>query len=116
MRSSGPERVRVRVRLGSDGALAGAEASGHAGARPAGSNVACAAVTVLLRTAYETAAAYDGVKASGRAPEPGSLSFEISRYPAQAAERLRGVADFLCTGLSAVQREYPGSVELIIDR
>jgi hypothetical protein len=108
----GPERVRVRLAFGPDGVLESARAEGHAGATMAGYNVACAAVTVLLRTAYETAAGYDGVVVSGQAPSPGSLSFEIGRYPQAAVERLKGVGDFLSIGLSGVEREYPGLVEL----
>ena len=107
-----PERVRVLLAFGPEGVLASAKAEGHAGKTLPGYNVACAAVTVLLRTAYETAASYDGVVVSGQAPSPGSLSFEIGRYPPAAAERLKGVGDFLSIGLSGVEREYPGLVEL----
>jgi hypothetical protein len=73
-------------------------------------------VTVLLRTAYETASGYEGVVATGRAPDPGDLSFEIARSPEGLAERLRGVGDFLSTGISAVEREYPGLVDLVVER
>ncbi len=92
-----------------------AVAEGHAGNAPGGSNLACAAVTVLLRTAYETVAGYDGVTVSGRAPAPGSLSFEVGRYPPGAVDRLKGVGDFLVAGLSGIQRDYPGLIELNIE-
>lgn len=101
--------------FGPDGVLRHARAEGHAGNAKAGNNPACAAVTVLLRTAYEAAASYAGVSASGRAPAPGALSFEISGYSPETVERLRGVGDFLSIGLSGVEREYPGIVELTIE-
>jgi hypothetical protein len=69
-----------------------------------------------MRTAYETASGYEGVVATGRAPSPGSLSFEIARAPESLAERLKGIGDFLATGISAVEREYPGLVELTVER
>ena len=116
MRSSGPDRLTVRLSFWPDGALKGAGAEGHAGDRRAGANLACAAVTVLLRTAYETAAGYEGVMVRGSAPAPGSLSFEIGRYPPAMADRLRGVGDFLTVGLSSVDREYPGLIDVLVER
>jgi len=95
--------------------LGTAVAEGHAGSVPRGANAACAAVTVLLRTAYETVASYDGVTVSGRAPAPGFLSFEVGRYPPGAVDRLKGVGDFLVVGLSGVEREYPGLIDLNIE-
>ncbi len=109
----GSDRVRIRLGYWPDGVIRFAEAEGHAGSSPAGDNPACAAVTVLLRTAYETAVSFAGVVAHGRAPAPGSMSFEIGRYPPDAAQRLRGVSDFLSIGLSGIEREYPGLVEVV---
>lgn len=112
----GPDRLTVRLSFWPDGALKSAKADGHAGDRRAGANLACAAATVLLRTAYETAAGYEGVTVKGGAPTPGSLSFEIGRYPSAMAERLRGVGDFLTVGLSSVDREYPGLIDVLVER
>lgn len=104
--------VRVRIRLGPDGSIRRVDAEGHAGTEAAGSNPACAAVTVLLRTAYETLAGYPGVDVTGEAPAPGSLSFNVKKVDAAVAEKARGVGDFLLTGLSSVEREYPGRVHV----
>ena len=111
----GPERVLIRLSFRPDGVLSSAMAEGHAGSVPSGYNAACAAVTVLLRTAYETVSGYEGVAASGRAPAPGYLSFEVGRYPPDAVDRLKGIGDFLTVGLSSVEREYPGLIELHIE-
>jgi len=109
----GSDRVRVRLGYWPDGVIKYAEAEGHAGTARAGENPACAAVTVLLRTAYETSVSFSGVVAHGQAAAPGSISFEIGHYPPDAAQRLRGVSDFLSIGLSGVEREYPGMVEVV---
>lgn len=112
---SEPPRLSVRLVLDSAGVLSLAEASGHAGAEKPGSNPACAAVTALLRSAWETMALYEGVEPQGSAPAPGAMRFSLGTYPDGAAERLRGVADFLLTGISGVEREYPGKVHLVIE-
>lgn len=107
--------MEVKVSFGPDGVLSRVDARGHAGLEPAGCNPACAAATVLLRTAYETLSTTPGVEASGEAPSPGTLHFTVVRYPAVSVQRLRGIGDFLLVGLSSVEREYPGKVHVIID-
>lgn len=107
--------MEVKVSFDPDGILCRVEARGHAGPEPAGSNPACAAATVLLRTAYETFSSTPGVQAVGEAPSPGMLHFEVKHYPAGAVQRLRGIGDFLLVGLSSVEREYPGKINVIID-
>lgn len=108
----GSDGVRVGLVFDPDGILKEAGAEGHAGTAARGSNPACAAVTVLLRTAYEAMAAVPGVTVRGEAPTPGSLSFRLLHCPADAVARLRGMSDFLAVGLSGVEREYPGLIEL----
>lgn len=110
-----PDVVRVRVVLAPGGWLEEVSASGHAGDQPAGSNLACAAVTVLVRTAYETLAQYDGVDIAGEAPEPGQLAFRLRRYSGADAGRLLGVRDFLLAGLSGIEREFPGAVDVSVE-
>ena len=107
--------MEVKVSFGSNGILSRVEARGHAGSEPSGSNPACAAATILLRTAYETLSSIAGVEASGEAPSPGILHFVVKHYPAESVQRLRGIGDFLLVGLSGVEREYPGKVHVIID-
>lgn len=107
--------MEVRVSFGSDGVVSRVEARGHAGSEPSGSNPACAAATVLLRTAYETLAATPGVQVSGEAPSPGQLHFVVQHFPFEVVQRLRGIGDFLLVGLSSVEREYPGKINVIID-
>ena len=106
--------MEVKVSFGSDGILSRVEAKGHAGSDPSGTNPACAAATILLRTAFETLATTPGVEASGEAPSPGLLSFTVKLYPVEAVQRMHGIGDFLLAGLSGVERDYPGKIHVII--
>ncbi len=88
------------------------EAKGHAGA-DAGRNVACAAATILLRTAGRECSAR-GIVADGSAPGPGEMAMVLSG-PAANDEWLRGVTDFLVRGMSDLQREYPDQIALRVE-
>jgi len=112
----GSELVRIRLSFGPGGILRNVEAGGHAGNLKAGSNPACAAITVLLRTAYETIAAYPGIQVSGEAPDPGFMAFHVVAFPPDTVERLKGVGDFLLVGLSGIQREYPDLLNVTVER
>ncbi len=106
--------VRIRLQLGQDGIIRQADAVGHAGTEAGGFNVACAAVSVLLRSAYETFAQFKGVDISGQAGAPGNLSFTVRHFLPELEQKMRGASDFLLVGLSGVEREYPGKIQLDI--
>lgn len=107
--------MEIKVSFDSRGILSRVEARGHAGTEPSGSNLACAAATVLLRTGFETLNSISGVEVRGEAPEPGMLHFSVKRYPDELSQRLLGIGDFMLVGLSSIEREYPGKVHVIID-
>ena len=107
--------LRILLRVRSDGTLASARATGHAGKEAAGGNLACAAATALLRTAAGILRA-EGA-ATGSAPRPGSVAFRVRRGASgrgQDAGWLRGVTDFLLQGLRDLQRERPDAVALTV--
>jgi uncharacterized protein len=108
--------IAAKVVLDAEGRIVRFEASGHSGDSPAGSDIVCAAFTVLARTAYETLAALPGIEIEGEAPEPGALRFAVKRTDTAQAEKAAGIADFLLTGISGLEREYPGRVGLSIER
>ncbi len=107
--------VSVRVALDRDGVVSRVEARGHADGARRGENVACAAVTTLVRSAFEALASEPGVDAAATAPTEGELRFAVRRCADGAREAARGITSFLTIGLSGVEREYPGSVELTIE-
>ncbi len=108
--------IAAKVVLDAEGRIVRFEASGHAGQARAGSDIVCAAFTVLARSAYEALAALPGVEIAGEAPEPGTLRFAVRRNDPAQAGKAAGIADFLLAGISGLEREYPGRVGLKIER
>jgi uncharacterized protein len=107
--------IRARVVLDREGRITGFDAAGHAESASRGSDIVCAAFTVLARTAYRALESLPGIELKGIAPEPGSLSFVVIQHAAKA-ERAVGIADFLVTGMSDLARENPGAVAFSIER
>ncbi len=105
--------IAVSLTLDIGGNFRSVEASGHAKAGARGEDIVCSAVTALLRT---TLAALSGelpgvvAESAGR----GSLSFSAPVTGEGASPLLRYAGLFLREGLSAVARDYPGSVDLKI--
>jgi uncharacterized protein YsxB (DUF464 family) len=101
--------LRICLTLSPRGRLRGFRAEGHAGARAAGSNTACAAATSLLRTAG-TLCAEHGLVEAGGAPEPGMMRMRLGPAGEPDEAWLRGVADFLLRGLTDLAREFPREI------
>ncbi len=103
--------ISVAVTLGADENLVFVEASGHAGKGKPGTDIVCAAVTVLLRT---TAGVLTGrglaaeVKTAGR----GTLSVRVTAGTGADVPLLRYAAAFLLEGLGSLAGEYPDAVEM----
>jgi len=81
---------------------------------PAGSNIICAAVSVLIRSAYRTIVKNSKVEACITAKDEGSLYFRIIEYEESQVDWLRGITDYLLTGIKDIESEYPYSVKIII--
>ena len=106
--------IRLRVRLRPDGCLESCLAEGHSGLGGSGSDIVCAAVTVLLRTAGRLLEEDPRLRVGGAAPRPGALRLELAEPPAERLERVRGVTDFLLRGLRDLAADYPRRVALDI--
>jgi len=104
--------IRLSLRLRADGCLQGFSASGHAGAGPRGRDAVCAAVTVLLRTAARLLAAQPDLQVSGEAPAEGEMRLALEPPPEERREWVRGVTATLVTGLTDLDREFPGRLKL----
>ena len=81
----------------------------------AGGNIACAAATVLLRTAGRLCAEH-GVPYAGGAR--GAGRDEAGRLALEAASEigwLRGVTDFLLRGMKDLQEEFPKEIILRVE-
>jgi len=107
--------VEVEAVLGADGLLRSCRASGHAGAGRRGSDVVCAAVSVLMGTAVRVLSERRGVSLRWDAPEPGFLSMEAD-CEAEGREFLAAAGEFLVEGLASVAGEFPEHCRLFVRR
>ena len=104
--------LTVLLEISPDGLLRRLQASGHAG-RDAGRNIACAAATVLLRTAGRECTAR-GMVAGGGSGARGEMAMEVAAGAADGAW-LKGVTDFLMRGMSDLAREYPDQIAFRVE-
>lgn len=105
--------VIVRLGLTKDRLLRRFDARGHAGAG-LGRNIACAAATVLLRTA-DHACMDLGIVKHRAAAHPGELTVDLRETASDTDEWLRGVTDFLVRGMSDLQLEFPDQIALHVE-
>lgn len=93
-------------------------ASGHAGFDKKGSDIVCAAVTALTRTAMQTLAATAGIEFSATAQERGELKFAATVKEGLAAEKataakvkIEFLAEYLANGFKSLAKEFPNNIE-----
>jgi uncharacterized protein YsxB (DUF464 family) len=98
--------IEIEAVLDDDGTLRACRASGHSGSGRPGSDIVCAAVSVLMRTAVRVLSERDGVTVRCDAPEPGFLFLEAD-CDAGGKGFLHAVGVFLLEGLASVTEEYP---------
>ena len=89
-------------------------ASGHAGDAAKGTNIVCSAATSLLRSACRTVISDKDIKSSFIAAESGKIDFSIHYYEKLKSEWLKGITDYLLTGLTDLDNEYPEYFEINI--
>jgi len=101
------------VVLDDDGILRKCRASGHAKAGKKGSDVICAAVSVLMFAALKTLSNRKGITVSGDWPEEGEIWLETC-YDADGKDFLFAAGVFLIEGLKFVAQDYPENCRLDI--
>ncbi len=104
--------LRVLLAVSRDRLLRRFEATGHAGGDP-GRNIACAAATVLRRTAGREGAAH-GLVAQGSAAGPGEMAMVLADRTSEDGW-LRGVTDVLMRGMSDLEKEFPDQIALRVE-
>lgn len=107
--------IRVQVSLYPDGCLKRFAASGHARAGREGQDIICAAVTALLRTCARLLSGQPDLKVSGNAPEPGEMQLFLHDPPGDRLEWIRGITDFLLSGVQDLKAEFPEKLEIEIN-
>jgi uncharacterized protein YsxB (DUF464 family) len=107
--------LEIEAVLDERGILQSCKASGHAKAGRKGTDIVCAAVSVLMRTAVRALSDRKGITLRYDAPEEGFLFLEAN-YTADGREFLYAVGVFLTEGLASVVEEYPQHCRLTIRR
>ena len=107
--------IRVYVDLDEAGLLKSCQVSGHAGAGKRGSDIVCAAVSVLTRTAIRVLSGRKDITVRGSIPEQGNFSME-AEYAAEGREFLAAAGTFLIEGLLSVSTEFPENCRVNIVR
>jgi uncharacterized protein len=105
--------IEIEMVLDSDGVLMTCTAEGHSKAGKAGTDIVCAAVSVLMRTAISVLSNRVGITVRGGAPKPGQMWLEAD-YNADGRDFLSAVGVFLLEGLRSVAEEYPKNCKLNI--
>ena len=105
--------IEIEAGFDSDGVLRVCNASGHAKAGKAGTDIVCAAVSVLIRTACSVLSNRKGIIFSGGAPEKGRLWLEVD-YEAEGKDFLFAAGIFLTEGLKSIAREFPDNCRITI--
>jgi uncharacterized protein YsxB (DUF464 family) len=98
--------IRIEVAVDQAGLLVSCKVTGHAEAGPKGSDVVCAAVSVLTRTAFRTLSDRGGITLRGGAPERGVFWMETGCSD-EGRAFLSGAGAFLIEGLKSVSDSYP---------
>jgi len=97
------------------GLLKSCQVSGHAGAGKRGSDIVCAAVSVLTRTLIRALAGRQGVTIRGSIPEQGNFWVEVEHFP-EGRDFLAGAGAFFTEGLLSVSAEFPDYCKVTIAR
>jgi uncharacterized protein YsxB (DUF464 family) len=107
----------ILAELGLDGSglLRSCRVQGHAGAGKRGSDVVCAAVSVLTRTFILILSGRKDIIIRGSIPDRGDFNVEVECKP-EGREFLAGAGAFLTEGLLSVQAEFPDYCKVIIER
>jgi uncharacterized protein len=107
--------IEIEAVLDEDGVLMTCTAEGHSKAGKAGTDIVCAAVSVLMRTALSVLFNRVGITVRGGAPKPGQMWLEVE-YNEDGKVFLSAVGDFLLEGLRSVSEEFPKNCKLDIRR
>lgn len=92
------------------GAFDSLRADGHAGFLKRGSDIVCAAETMLFRTVLSLLEKTDGLEVKKDISKRGSLFFCVKGGGTRSVERLVCVADFIREGMQSLAEEYPRNV------
>ena len=97
------------------GLLRSCRVEGHAGAGSKGSDVVCAAVSVLTRTIVRVLSLRKDITIRGNIPGQGNFQMEAD-YAEEGREYLAAAGAFLYEGLMSVASEFPDNCTVNVER
>jgi len=98
--------IKADLVLDEAGLLRSCRVSGHSGAGKRGSDIVCAAVSVLTRTFVRLLSGREDITIRGEIPKEGSFYLETD-YKPEGKEFLATAGAFLIEGLLSVSEEFP---------
>ena len=106
--------ITVDMVVDKAGLLKSCRVSGHAGAGKRGSDIVCAAVSVLSRTLIRALAGRQGITIRGSIPEQGNFSVQVE-HTQEGRDFLAGVGAFFTEGVLSVSAEFPDYCKVTIE-
>ena len=107
--------IQAELVLDEAGLLMSCRVQGHAGAAERGSDIVCAAVSVLTRTIVKVLSGRKDITIRGDIPEQGDFYLE-TEYTPEGREFLAATGAFLIEGLLSVSREFPDNCKVNMER
>jgi len=107
--------IQAELVLDEAGLLRSCLVRGHAGAGKRGSDIVCAAVSVLTRTIIRVLSERKGITLRGSIPGDGNFYME-TEYTPEGREFLDAAGTFLIEGLNSVSGEFPDYCKVTIER
>ena len=107
--------IQAELVLDGAGLLGSCRVQGHAGAGKQGSDIVCAAVSVLARTLVRLLADRKDIIIRGSIPGRGDFFVEVE-YSPEGREFLAAAGAFLIEGLLSVAEEFPDNCKVNIER
>ena len=107
--------IQVEIVLDEAGMLRSCQVRGHARAGEKGSDIVCAAVSVLTRTVVRVLSGREDISVRGSIPGQGNFNVEAD-YTDEGREFLAAAGAYLYEGLLSVAEEFPDNCKLTIER
>ena len=104
--------ITVSVVLSSEGVIGELVAEGHAAMARKGSDIVCAAFTILLRTFARTVEAAPAVVWTLQGDDPDRFHLAVSGVGLETAAQYRGWCEFLLRGFEDLKGDAPHAVRI----
>ncbi|MDR2842800.1 MAG: ribosomal-processing cysteine protease Prp [Spirochaetaceae bacterium] len=108
--------IKIDVVLDKEDILMSCGISGHSESAPKGSDLVCAAVSVLAVAAERTFSGNSGIKLASEAPERGVFLLQTAPETLEGKTFLKAAGEFFLQGLSSVAEAYPDNCSIAIRR